>query len=331
MHKTIRLCSWNVNGIRAVAKKGFLEWLDVSDFDMVCVQETKAHREQLGPELTEIENYPFIEYNSAVRKGYSSVANFVKEGLAPTSFNFGFELERFETNPIEIVDVNQGKKETSLEFKGLNEILSPRNLYTELETIDVVEMLASAKRLTKTKFTEQVEAFNAEGRVIETQHKIGKTSFTLFNIYFPNGGASTERLKFKLDFYETFLLYIEELQKTQPNIIITGDYNTAHQAIDLARPKENSNISGFMPIERIYLDRLEALGFTDSFRHLNPDAAENYSWWSFRTAARERNIGWRIDYFFVSDSLLPRLKSAQIHAGVLGSDHCPVSIELSTH
>ncbi|MDA0773174.1 MAG: exodeoxyribonuclease III [Cyanobacteria bacterium] len=326
MHKTIRLCSWNVNGIRAVAKKGFLDWLKNSDFDIVCLQETKAHRDQLESELTEIENYPFIQYNSAVRKGYSSVASFAKEQAL--EFNFGFEFERFKESPVEIESLDQGKKETSLTFKGVNEILSPQNLYTELSTVDLLDRLTGATRLSETKLKEQIEAFNAEGRVIESTHKLGKDNYTLFNIYFPNGGASTERLKFKLDFYESFLLYIQELKQTQPNIIITGDYNTAHQAIDLARPKENSNISGFMPIERIYLDRLEALGFTDSFRYLNPDVAENYSWWSFRTAARERNIGWRIDYFFVSEALLPRLKAAQIHAGVLGSDHCPVSIEL---
>jgi exodeoxyribonuclease III len=329
--KSVRICSWNVNGIRAVAKKGFLDWLKNSNFDIVCLQETKAQREQLEPELIEIEDYPFVEYNSAVRKGYSGVATFAKE--QPMDFNFGFALERFATSPIEIAQINQGKKDTSLEFAGLKQVFNSQNLYTKslsakLSTVDLLNRLASVKRLAKSKLQEQIQAFNDEGRVIESQQKLGKDNYTLFNIYFPNGGASTERLKFKLDFYEAFLIYIEELQKTQANIIITGDYNTAHQEIDLARPNENINTSGFMPIERIYLDRLEALGFKDSFRYFNPELAEQYSWWSFRTAARQRNIGWRIDYFYVSEALVPRLKAARIHADIIGSDHCPVSIEL---
>lgn len=321
----MRLCSWNVNGIRAVAKKGFLDWLKNTDFDIVCLQETKAQRDQLEPELTEIKGYDFIEYNSALRKGYSGVATLAKE--QPTDFNFGFELEHFATSPIEIAQIDQGKKDTSLEFAGLKEVFNSQNLSVELSK-GLLDRLSSAKRLARTKLKEQIQAFNDEGRVIESQHKLGKDNYTLFNIYFPNGGASTERLKFKLDFYEAFLTYIEELQKTQANIIITGDYNTAHHEIDLARPKENINTSGFMPIERIYLDRLEALGFKDSFRHFNPELSDQYSWWSFRTAARERNIGWRIDYFYVSEALLPRLKAARIHAGIMGSDHCPVSVEL---
>jgi exodeoxyribonuclease-3 len=328
MSKTIKLCSWNINGIRAVAKKGFLDWLANSDCDIVCLQEVKAQRDQLGSELTEIPGYPFVEYNSALRKGYSGVANLIREDLAPESFNFGFDLERFLDTPIEISTVDQNKKETLLGFKGLTEVLGPQNLYTELDTAALLDRLSDAKKISKAKFKEQIQAFNDEGRVIESHHKFGKESFVLFNIYFPNGGASTERLKFKLDFYEAFLLYIQELQKTQANIVITGDYNTAHDALDLARPKENINTSGFMPIERIYLDRLEALGFKDSFRYFNPEQSDQYTWWSFRTAARERNIGWRIDYFYVSEALLPKLKSAQIHSEILGSDHCPISIEL---
>ncbi|MDD9898309.1 MAG: exodeoxyribonuclease III [Candidatus Melainabacteria bacterium] len=328
MSKTIKLCSWNINGIRAVAKKGFLDWLADSNCDIVCLQEIKAQRDQLGSELTEIPGYPFVEFNSAERKGYSGVANLIRDSLVPERYNFGFELERFSDTPIEITNVDQGKKETLLEFKGIKEALGPQNLYTELDTTALLERLDAAKKISKSKLKEHIQAFNDEGRVIETHHKLGKDSFVLFNIYFPNGGASTERLKFKLDFYEAFLLYIQELQKTQPNIVITGDYNTAHEAIDLARPKQNTNTSGFMPVERIYLDRLEALGFKDSFRHFNPELGEHYTWWSFRTAARQRNIGWRIDYFYVSEALLPKLKSAQIHTDTLGSDHCPISIEL---
>jgi len=153
------------------------------------------------------------------------------------------------------------------------------------------------------------------------------SEFTLFNIYFPNGKASKERLQFKLDFYETILKKMDDLLKQEKKIIICGDVNTAHREIDLARPKENEKISGFLPEERAWIDRLMERGFIDAFRKMHSESG-HYSWWDYKTRARERNIGWRIDYFFISTNLKEHLKSAFIESEVLGSDHCPIGIEL---
>ncbi|MDR3243357.1 MAG: exodeoxyribonuclease III [Elusimicrobiota bacterium] len=163
--------------------------------------------------------------------------------------------------------------------------------------------------------------FDNEGRVLELEFK----DFILFNIYFPNGGTSDERLKYKLDFYDYFISLTKKI-KNKP-LIICGDYNTAHFEIDLSRPKENENNTGFMPIERKRLDNLVSCGFTDSFRHFNKDG-ENYTWWDYKTGARQRNVGWRLDYFFISNAIIKNLKSASIENKVFGSDHCPVSIDI---
>ena len=146
-------------------------------------------------------------------------------------------------------------------------------------------------------------------------------------IYFPNGKRSKERLNYKLDFYDEVLKQAEELKKEGHSIIISGDYNTAHKEIDLINPEQNKNVSGFLPVERKWLDKLIKHGYVDTFRHFNPKK-EKYSWWSYRTRARERNAGWRIDYHFVSEDLLDDLKKAVIHDNIMGSDHCPISITL---
>lgn len=163
--------------------------------------------------------------------------------------------------------------------------------------------------------------FNQEGRVVKADY--GK--FILFNIYFPNGGASDERLKYKLHFYDYFLRCIHRMKNKK--IIICGDYNTAHHEIDLARPGPNETNSGFIPIERRRLDKLAQIGYLDTFRLFNKKG-ENYTWWDMKTRARERNVGWRIDYFWVSKNLKNKIKSASIAPQVMGSDHCPVSINL---
>lgn len=162
-----------------------------------------------------------------------------------------------------------------------------------------------------------------EGRVIITKFD----EFTLLNIYFPNGKMNETRLKYKMDFYEYFLKYINNLRENGEKIIFCGDVNTAHNEIDLARPKNNNKISGFLPIERDFMDKLETNGWIDSYRYLNPDKIE-YSWWSQRSGARQRNVGWRIDYFFVDKELINKVKSAFILTDVEGSDHCPVGIEI---
>ncbi len=253
----MKIYSWNVNGIRAVLKKGFLSWMEKTEADIVCLQETKASPDQLSFDLTQIADYQSY-FAWAEKKGYSGVVTYSKK----------------EPQKVQI---------------GLLE-----------------------------------DKFDREGRTVITYYK----NFVLFNIYFPNGKASPERLAYKMAYYDFLLNYLKELLKTEKNIVICGDVNTAHQAIDLARPKENEQISGFLKEERAWIDQLLELGFIDTFRHLNQETSNRYTWWSQRSGARARNVGWRIDYFFISQNLLPHLRQAEIHEQVMGSDHCPISIEL---
>ena len=164
-----------------------------------------------------------------------------------------------------------------------------------------------------------------EGRVLE--HRFN--DIVLFNIYFPNGQNGDERLAYKMKFYEDFLVYLKKLLIDGKKIIICGDVNTAHRPIDLTHPKANENTSGFLAIEREWIDKLLDAGFVDTFRFIHGDVGEKYSWWSYRSAARTRNVGWRIDYFFISNNLTPYLKDAFILNDVLGSDHCPIGIEIN--
>lgn len=165
--------------------------------------------------------------------------------------------------------------------------------------------------------------FDSEGRVIQMQFD----DFRLLNIYFPNGQRDLGRLKYKLDFYENLLLFIDQLQEQGEKIIICGDFNTAHKEIDLRNPKENETTSGFLPEERAMLDKYLQHGLIDVYRYVYPDRVQ-YTWWTYRFNARIRDIGWRLDYFFVSESLIPRVKEIIIHEEILGSDHCPVTLEM---
>jgi exodeoxyribonuclease-3 len=165
--------------------------------------------------------------------------------------------------------------------------------------------------------------FDSEGRVLELEFE----NFILFNAYFPNGGRGPERVKYKLDFYDALFKRAEALRKKQKNIIICGDYNTAHKEIDLARPKENQRTSGFLPEERAWIDKIIGMKYVDVFREYNKQPGM-YTFWDAFTRARERNVGWRIDYFFVSEEARPLVKNASIHMDVMGSDHCPIDIEL---
>ncbi len=251
----MRLISWNVNGVRAAAKKGFLEWLDQTKPDILCLQETKAHVEQLGSELTHPDNYQTF-WNSGERKGYSGVATF--------------------------------------------------------SLLDPIKKLSF--------FDYQI--LDAEGRILLTEYP----EFYLFNVYFPNGGSGDERLKYKLNFYQAFFRIMNDYRNKGKGVIVCGDVNTAHQPIDLARPKENEHVSGFMRIERDWLDQVFTAGYVDTFRYFNPDQVAAYTWWDMKTGARARNVGWRIDYFIVSEDLMPRVKNAFMMPEILGSDHCPVGI-----
>ncbi len=254
----MKIISWNVNGIRAWAKKGYFEWFLKESPDILCLQETKAEAVQLDPSVRSPQGYHVYFDHSKGRKGYSGVAIYSK--------------------------------------------IKPHKIEYEMG----------------------VSTLDQEGRLLGAYYD----DFALFNVYFPNGGGGPDRLKFKLEFYEAFLKFIEKVQKSGMPVIFCGDINTAHQEIDLARPKENVMNTGFLPIERAWLDKVVKAGYIDVFRNLNPGTKDAYTYWDMKTFARDRNVGWRIDYFFVSPELLPRVKSVKILKDIFGSDHCPIEIEL---
>jgi len=163
-----------------------------------------------------------------------------------------------------------------------------------------------------------------EGRINEFH--FGNIAF--FNVYFPNGQRNEERLEYKMEFYDRFLAHTEELRKEGKSIVICGDVNTAHNEIDIARPKANEKTSGFLKMERDWLDHFLSHGYIDTFRHLHESEKDRYSWWSYRANARANNVGWRIDYFYVSEDLKDKIIDANIHDDILGSDHCPISLTL---
>ena len=254
----MNILSWNVNGLRAIHNKGFIDWLMRERPDILCLQETKATEEQLPPSLKRIEGY-HSHFCSAEKKGYSGVALYSRN--EPASVKTGFGIERFDS----------------------------------------------------------------EGRILIADY----ARFVLFNIYFPNGKASAERLQHKMEFYDAFLDYVDKVKGQGRHVVVCGDVNTAHREIDLARPRENEKISGFLPQERAWIDKFIQHGYTDTFRLFNQEAGQ-YTWWDLKSRARERNVGWRIDYFFVDSGFADSVKRAYILPQVTGSDHCPIGIELST-
>ena len=167
-----------------------------------------------------------------------------------------------------------------------------------------------------------------EGRINEIHFKLKDKEIAFFNVYFPNGQSSQERLDYKMEFYDRFLTHCENLKKDGKSIIICGDVNTAHTEIDIARPKANENTSGFLKMERDWITKFLSYGYIDTFRHINKDIKDKYSWWSYRANARTNNVGWRIDYFYVSDDLKEFIKNAYILDEIMGSDHCPIVLEL---
>jgi exodeoxyribonuclease-3 len=175
-----------------------------------------------------------------------------------------------------------------------------------------------------------IKKFDDEGRIIIAYYLTKEKGkyFILINGYFPNGGVSEERLKYKLEFYDAFLKFINKLKKEGHDVVFTGDINTAHTAIDLTHPKANENSTGFLPIERAWIDKVIKNGFLDIFRTLNPDKREVYTYWDIKTRARERNVGWRIDYFFTNESFMKNIKSFKTLSDYMGSDHCPIMIEI---
>lgn len=250
----MKLISWNVNGLRAAVKKGFLEYFDSVDADIFCLQETKLQAGQIDLDLPAYKDY----WNYAVKKGYSGTAIFTKK--EPLSVQYGLGMEEHDT----------------------------------------------------------------EGRVITLEFE----KFYMVTVYTPNSQAELKRLDYRMTFEDAILAYVKKLDETKP-VVLCGDLNVAHEEIDLKNPKTNRKNAGFSDEERAKFTAFLEAGFVDSFRYFYPDLEGAYSWWSYRMNARARNTGWRIDYFVVSERLKDNLVDAKIHPDVLGSDHCPVELELN--
>jgi exodeoxyribonuclease III len=257
----MKIVTWNVNGLRAVWKKGFAAWLSELDADVLCLQEIKVKPEQLDPEQLAPAGW-YAAFNSAERPGYSGVATFTRKRLAQDRIAPGIGIERFDT----------------------------------------------------------------EGRILATRHAGG---LTVFNVYFPNGKKDDERLAYKLEFYDALRAHCDAMVAAGEKVIVCGDWNTCHREIDLARPKENRKNSGFMPVECAKVDDWIDGGWVDAFRQLHPEKTGAYSWWSLRSGARERNVGWRLDYHLVAPALAKKVRSVEILTDVMGSDHCPVVLEIA--
>ena len=254
----MKIISWNVNGIRAIAKKDFFKDLEKMAPDILCLQETKAQDDQVAEVLADTENYE-VYSNSAEKKGYSGTAILTR--------------------------------------------ISPIKVYRDIG----------------------ISKHDNEGRVLCLEFQ----DFFVVNVYVPNSGNELKRLSYRQEWDLAFFNYLKKLEETKP-VLSCGDFNVAHRDIDLARPKPNYNKSaGFMQEEIDGMDRYTGDGFVDTFRQFHPDTEGAYSWWSYRAGARGKNVGWRIDYFLVSTSYLSYVKSASILNKVMGSDHCPVQIELT--
>lgn len=252
----MRIISYNVNGIRAAISKGFIEWLQHSNPDVICLQEIKATEDQVPFLDIEMAGYPYQYYYPATKKGYSGVAILSK--IKPNNIVFGTGIEH-------------------MDFEG-------RNVRVDFDHLSVM------------------------------------------SLYLPSG-TNSDRLSHKFMFMDDFQNYVNELKKEIPNLVICGDYNICHKAIDIHDPIRNANVSGFLPQERDWLDQFIKNGFIDSFRFFN-DQPDNYSWWSYRAGARGNNKGWRIDYCLVSETLKDKLKRAYILPEAKHSDHCPVVVEI---
>ena len=251
----MKVISYNVNGIRAAIKKGFLDWLQAANPDVICIQETKAQKEQLDLTLFEAAGYHYNYWFSAEKKGYSGVAVLSK--LEPNNVTYGTGIE-------------------TMDFEG-------RNLRLDFDQLSVM------------------------------------------SLYLPSG-TNDARLNFKLNYMAEFQDYVNDLKKEIPNLLICGDYNICHEAIDIHNPKQNKNTSGFLPVERKWIDDFINSGFIDTFRFLNKEP-HNYSWWSYRANARNNNKGWRIDYCMASEPLQANIERSFILPEAKHSDHCPIGVE----
>ncbi len=252
----LRIVTWNVNGLRACTKAGFLDWLAADAPDVLCMQEVRAEPDQLEETVRQPAGYEAV-WHPARRKGYSGVSTWVKSRAVTT---IGIGDPRFD---------DEG-----------------RALFTELD------------------------------------------GFTLVNVYVPNGSRDLSRVPFKLEFYQAMADFIRRKHAAGESVMVCGDWNTAHREIDLAHPKANEKSTGFLAEERAWIDTFLGLGLVDVFRQDHPDEKGHYTWWSQRAGARQHNVGWRIDYFLVSEPLTGRVRSVAHHPSVSGSDHCPVALEI---
>ena len=252
----MKIISYNVNGIRAAMKKGFIDWLILEQPDVVCVQEIKALRDQIDIEALEKVGYKYNYWFSAEKKGYSGVGIISKQ--EPNNVIYGTGI-------------------SEMDFEG-------RNLRVDFDQL------------------------------------------TIMSLYLPSG-TNLDRLEFKLSYMDKFYDYVSNLKKTNPNLVIAGDFNICHKAIDIHDPIRNKNVSGFLPVERNWLSKFIELGFIDSFRFYD-EKPHKYSWWTYRANARANNKGWRIDYIMVSKSLENKMKNASILSEVIHSDHCPILVEI---
>lgn len=253
-----KIYSWNVNGIRAILKCGFFEWLEKEQPDVVCLQESRAHPNDLTEEIMKPKGYTSL-WNPAQKLGYSGTAT-----------------------------------------------------YTKLEPLSVSTL--------------GLDEFDNEGRLQVLEFK----NFTILNGYWPNSQAKRARLPYKLEFVTAVKFFAKGLVEQGKNVILCGDFNIAHQALDLARPKGNENNAGYYQEERDAMTQFLDAGFVDTFRHYHPGEPDHYTWWSFRSGARAKNVGWRIDYHCVNQDFMRRVSRAWIACEVMGSDHCPVGIEVKT-
>jgi exodeoxyribonuclease III len=259
--KQMKIISWNVNGIRASYEKGLNSLVQEHKPDILCLQETKAHIDQVSPQMKSL-GYKNFHWSSAIRKGYSGVATFTNFEINSVKFNFGDD-----------------------EYKSL---------------------------------------YENEGRIVHSVFP----KFELYNIYFPNGGSGEERHQFKQLFLKRLNHHLEKEIAAGKSIIVVGDYNVAHNAIDVYDPIRLSKESGFLPEEQEWMTAFLKLGMVDSFRYFSPKQKDRYSWWSYRELARAHNRGWRIDYICVTKNLIKYMRSAQILDQWLGSDHAPCVIDL---
>jgi len=253
----MKIITYNVNGLRAALKKGFLEWLTAVNADVVCLQEIKCLEEDIDPDIFKALGYE-VYWHPAKKKGYSGLATLTK--IKPIATCVGCGIEKYDD----------------------------------------------------------------EGRVL----RIDFETFSVLNVYMPSGSSGDDRQVFKFMWMDDFYKYIHDLKNQLPNLVVCGDYNICHRAIDIHNPKSNAKTSGFLPEEREWMEKFFTSGFYDAFRQLNPEP-HNYTWWSYRAGARGKNLGWRIDYHAITEGLLPKLSRAIILKEAMHSDHCPVLLELT--